>query len=190
MNGKQLQKNISAQSLSGSVPLAIEYLILFGLGIIAILLHARLRTPLNIPGHHGIEFMALIMAGRVASNIKWAASVSTLGIGFILLFPVFGFSDPLMGLNYMIPGVVLDFFYHLVKGHKNQLFMLTLISALAYSTIPLSRFVISAISGYPYPSFVKHGFFAVFTGHFIFGLAGGLAGAGITKGILKKIKRK
>ena len=190
MSGKQLQKNISVQSLSGSVPLAIEYLILFGLGIIAMILHARLRTPLNIPGHHGLEFMAVLMAGRVSSNIKWASSISSLGIGFILLFPVFGFNDPFMGITYMIPGLAIDFFYHFVKDNRYQLLILALISGLAYFTIPLSRLIITVFTGYPYPSFVKHGLFAPLAGYFVFGLAGGFAGAGITKGILKKIIRK
>lgn len=190
MNGKQLQKNISAKSLSGSVPLVIEYLILFGLGIIAILLHARLRTPINIPGHHGIEFMALLVAGRVASNIKWASSISSLGIGFILLFPVFGFNDPFMGINYMFPGLALDFFYRLTKDFKHQLFILAIISGLAYFTIPLSRLFVTAFTGFPYSSFIKHGLFTPLASYFVFGLTGGLAGAGITKGILKKLTRK
>ena len=190
MNGKQWQKSISAPSLSGTVPVAIEYLILFGIGIIAILLHARLKTPLNIPGHHGLEFMALLMAGRVASKIKWASSISSLGIGFILLFPVFGFNDPFMGINFMLPGIVIDVFYNLIWKSRFHLLILFIISGLAYYTIPLSRFFIHTITGYPYPSFIKHGYLIPLLYYFLFGAAGGFAGAGITTYLLKLFKRK
>jgi len=187
MNGKPLEKIISGRSLSGSVPVVVEYLILFGIGIIAILLHSRLRTPLNMPGHHGLEFMALLMAGRAASNMKWASSLSSLGIGFILLFPLFGFKDPFMGINYMLPGFTIDVVYNLARNFKYQLLILALISGLAYFMIPLSRLLLSAITGYPYQAFIKHGYFVTIAGFFAFGLAGGFAGAGITKLILPKI---
>ena len=166
-----------------------EYIILFGLGILAILLHARLRTPLNIPGHHGLEFMAILMAGRVASKIKWASSISSLGIGFVLLFPVFGFNDPFMGFNYMLPGLFIDVFYNLTRNLKWQILILSLVAGLAYFTIPLSRLFIHALTGYPYASFLKFGYFVPVVYYFMFGLAGGFTGAGITIAIINKIRK-
>jgi len=190
LNGKQQQKSISGLSLRSSTYAHVfEYVVLFGLGILAILLHARLRTPLSIPGHHGIEFMAILMAGRVASNIKWASSISSLGIGFILLFPVFGFNDPFMGFNYMLPGIILDVYYNLIRQFKWQLLILSLIGGFAYFTIPLSRLFIHAFTGYPYGSFVKFGYFIPFVNYFLFGLAGGFFGSGITLAIKSKIKK-
>lgn len=190
MDGKQLQKSISAPSLSGAVPVALEYLILFGIGIIAILLHARLRTPLNLPGHHGLEFMALLMAGRVASNTRWASSISSLGIGLMLLFPAFGFKDPLMGINYMLPGVMIDFLYAHTRHYKWQLLMLALVSGVAYAMIPFSRLIIHLVSGFPYGAFAKNGYLVTFAGFLFFGMAGGFAGAGITNSLLKKLTKK
>jgi hypothetical protein len=190
MNGKPLQKIISAPSLSGTVPVAIEYLILFSVGIISILLHARLRTPLNLPGHHGLEFMAILMAGRVTSRIKWASSISSLGIGFILLFPAFGFKDPFAGINYMFPGIVIDIIYFLTRQFKWQMLILALISGFAYFTIPFNRLLIHLISGYPYEAFNKHGYLIPLAGFFIFGMAGGFTGAGITSYLLKRFNKK
>ncbi len=189
MNGKLSQKTISGRTISSSVPIVIEYLALFGLGIIAILLHARLRTPMNIPGHHGLEFMALLMAGRVASRLKWAGSISSLGIGFILLFPLFGFKDPFMGINYMFPGIILDILFNLNRQFKWQLLILALISGIAYFTIPLSRLFIHLYTGFPYTSFLKHGYILPVMSFFVFGLAGGFAGAGITSAIKKKLRK-
>lgn len=189
MSGKQQPKSISALSHNSVVLSLAGYVVLFGIGILAILLHARLRTPLNIPGHHGLEFMAILIAGRVASNIKWASSISSLGIGFILLFPVFGFKDPFMGFNYMLPGLFIDIFYNLTRQMKGQLLILSLIAGVAYFTIPLSRLFIHAITGYPYGSFVKFGYFIPFVNYFFFGLAGGFFGSGITLAVKSKIKK-
>lgn len=190
MDGKQLQKTISAPSLSGTVPVAIEYLILFGIGVISIVLHARLRTPLNIPGHHGLEFMALLMAGRAASKIPWASSISSMGIGLILLFPVFGFKDPFMGINYMFPGLIIDLLYSLTRQYKWNILVLALISGVAYAVIPISRLILHLITGYPYGTFIKYGYLIPIAGFFVFGLAGGFAGSGITTSVLKKLTRK
>ncbi len=189
MDGKQLPKNVSVPSLSGSIPAALEYAILFGIGIIAILLHSRLRTPLNMPGHHGLEFMALLMAGRVASRLPWASSMSSLGIGLVLIFPAFGFKDPFMGINYMLPGILIDVLYSFTRQWKWQLLTMALVSGLAYAMIPFSRLLIHLVSGFPYGAFVKHGYIIPFVGFFVFGLGGGFAGAGITSSILKKLHR-
>ncbi len=190
MNGKPLQKSISAPSLSGTVPAILEYLILFGIGIIAVLLHVRLRTPLNLPGHHGLEFMALLMAGRVASKIKWASMISSLGIGFILMFPVFGFKDPFMAINYMFPAIMIDVLYNLTRQFRWQLLVMAIISGFAYFTIPLSRLLIHLTSGFPYASFEKNGYLIPLIGFFVFGMAGGFVGAGITSSILNKFLKK
>jgi len=56
--------------------------------------------------------MALLMLGRLSSNLRFASTLSSFGIGLLLLFPVFGFNDPMMGFNMMLPGFLLDFSYH------------------------------------------------------------------------------
>lgn len=189
MSGKQQVKSISVQSHSSVYGKVAEYAVLFGIGILAILLHARLRTPLSIPGHHGLEFMAIFMAARLASNVKWASTISSLGIGFILLFPVFGFKDPYMGFNYMLPGIFIDIFYNLTRDFKWQVLVLTLIAGAAYFTIPLSRLFIHAFTGYPYSSFIKFGYFIPVVNYFFFGAAGGFIGAVITMTIKNRFKK-
>lgn len=189
MDGKQLIRTLSGENTKSVWLSVAEYLALFGVGILAILLHARLRTPLNMPGHHGLEFMALLMAGRVVSKIKWASSISSLGIGFILLFPVFGFKDPFMGVNFMIPGLIIDIIYNLTRQFKWQLLVMALSAGIAYLSIPISRFIIHLISGFPYTSFLKFGYVIPMINHFLFGLAGGFLGAGVTQSLINKIKR-
>jgi hypothetical protein len=158
----------------------LEVLFLAGIGIIAILLHARFRRPLNIPGHHGLEFMGLMLIGRLSSNLRFASTISSLGIGMLLLFPVFGFKDPMMGFNYMLPGLMLDVFYQVGGNMRQKAIFLAVIAGLAYVTVPFSRLMISISTGYIYGAFIKHGYVLPFLSWFGFGLAGGLLGTGIS----------
>ena len=43
---------------------AVEALLMLGLGAAAVVLHQTLRAPLNLPGRHGLEWMALLVIGR------------------------------------------------------------------------------------------------------------------------------
>ncbi len=190
MDGKQLTKTLYGLSIKSRWLSIAEYIALFGVGIIAILLHSRFKSPLSIPGHHGLEFMALMMAGRTASKIPWASSISSLGIGLVLLFPVFGFKDPFMGMSYMLPGFLVDVFYNLSKQFKRQLLILAFVSGLAYFTIPLSRVLIHAVSGYPYSSFIKYGYVLPLISFFAFGMAGGFVGTGVTQSIVKYFRKR
>lgn len=190
MDIKPQTKIISGTTLSISVQQVAEYLLLFGLGIVAILLHARFRSPINIPGHHGLEFMAILMAGRLISKNKVGTTISSLGIGFMLLFPWFGFKDPFMGINYMFPGILLDVLYNASKNHQKKWFIIAMISGLAYFSIPLSRVFIHLFTGYPYSSFIKFGYAIPLINFFTFGLAGGLAGAGVIQIFQRKIRKK
>jgi len=160
-----------------------------GLGALAVLLHARLRSPISVPGHHGIEFMALIMLGRLSSNLRFASTLSSLGIGLLLLFPVFGFNDPMMGLNMMLPGFLLDFSYHFGGQFSRKAWFLMLIAGFSYMLIPVSRLIISAFTGYQYGAFLKFGPIIPMVSHFVFGLTGGMLGTGVSKIFTKIIKK-
>lgn len=187
--GKSQIKTISGLTHSRSLGMLLEVLFLLGIGAVAILLHARFRSPINIPGHHGIEFMALLLLGRVSSNLRFASSISSLGIGLFLLFPVFGFSDPMMGFNYMLPGMFLDISYQLGGKMNTKIWFLAIIAGFSYMMIPISRLLISTFSGYQYLAFIKHGFLVPFATHLLFGLSGGLLGTGVSR-IFKKLISK
>jgi hypothetical protein len=187
--GKPQAKTISGLTLNRNLALLLEVLFLLGIGAVAILLHARLRTPLNIPGHHGIEFMALLLLGRMTSNLRFASTISSIGIGLLLLFPAFGFHDPMMGFNYMLPGFFLDTYYQLGGKYKKNVWFLGVAAGLSFITIPFSRLIISASTGYPYGAFIKHGLAAPFFSYLFFGLLGGFFGTGISK-IFNKLLAK
>ena len=119
MNGNVQQRSLLKELLTNrTISSVLEVILLLLAGVLAIVLHARLRMPINVPGHHGIEFMTVIIAARLASKIKWASSISALGIGVFILFPVLGFKDPMMGFNYMLPLFLVDIAYNLNKSEK------------------------------------------------------------------------
>ncbi len=184
MNGRLQVKTLSGSTHSSALTKILEILLLLGAGMIAILLHARFKTPYNIPGHHGIEFMAIFVLARMSSNMKFAGTISAIGIGSLLLFNVFGFTNPLMGFYYMVPGITLDILYNAFKRLNSKFYLLALFSGLAYMTIPLVKTLFFLSTGYPYPSLIKHAYYIVpFIGFLVFGMLGGLAGYTIFKGI-------
>ncbi|MFH2094988.1 MAG: hypothetical protein ABIJ16_04745 [Bacteroidota bacterium] len=160
-------------------------MLLLLLGAIAITLRARLRIPMNIPGHHGIEVMALIMAGRCISRIPVASSISAAMAAILTYIPVLGFSDPYMPFVYIIMGVSLDIMHLLIRNGKLRLLLLTLAGGFAYMMIPLTRLVISVTTGFPYNSFLKHGVISTLLFHLLFGLAG----AAFTTGLVYSLNR-
>jgi hypothetical protein len=125
--------------------------------------------------------MAIILAARLSSNMKWAASISAAGIGIFILFPVLGFNDPMMGFNYMLPCFFIDFAWQRFKYNKYASLVLSIAAGFAYMLIPISRIITTFSVGYPYASFIKHGYVTPVVTFFIFGLLGGLLGTGLYK---------
>ena len=182
-NGKPYQRSIFVASHNPVLARILEIILLMGAGMIAMMLHVRFRIPFNLPGHHGIEFMAILLFARLRSNMRFATSLSSLGIGLLLLFPVFGFKDPMAGFNYMLPGIILDVLYTSFPGERKHFIFIGIIAGLSYITIPFSRLLIHLSTGYPYGTFIKFGIWGPLLSFFSFGMIGGLMGFGIEKGL-------
>jgi hypothetical protein len=75
MNGELQEKSISKVFHSSRFSTLAEILLALGLGVLAVVLHAKLRIPLKMPGHHGLEFMALLIFARTTMRMKWASMV-------------------------------------------------------------------------------------------------------------------
>ncbi len=180
MNGNVQQKSLLRASQTNlTITRVLEIILLFLAGVLAIVLHERLRNPISIPGHHGIEFMAIILAVRLSSKIKWASGISALGIGIFILFPVLGFKDPMVGFNYMLPCLFIDIVYNFMPAKKYRNIMLIVAAGLGYMLIPVSRLIVTVSTGYPYSSFLKYGFVKPMITFMLFGILGGLLGTGI-----------
>ena len=156
-------------------PMAL-FLLLLGVG--SVVLPAVLRLPLKLPGHHGLEWMALLMLGRTASRYRWAASISGVGAGVTALLPVWGADDPIFWLTALLPALVIDLGLPLFQRLSAQPWSLAVLAGLAHGTKPLLRLAFDTITGWPYGSLLG-GVVYPLTLHIIFGIIGGLLGIGV-----------
>ncbi len=188
ITGELHPKSISRASHS-SISTVLEYILLFSLGALAITLHAKMRVPLRLPGHHGLEFMGLLVLARSLSKKKIAATISGLGVGLFALIPWMGFKDPFMPIVFFLPAVLLDLGFRFANftGWKNVV-VFGIIAAIAHFSIPISRTIIMFVTGYPYGS-LKTGLLYPYALYIMFGFFGGTLGASIYQGA-KSIKRK
>jgi hypothetical protein len=190
MNGNSPEKKSFALSHNKDAALLMELLLLMFGGALAAYLHFRLRIPLNIPGHHGLEFMAIFTLIRLESKLRYAATMATLGVGILLLFPGMGAGNPLHSLGYLLPGIALDLFYQQSKNRMNLLFVAALVAGISYMSIPLSRLLVNLFTGYPNIAFVKIGAIYTILSFLLFGMLGGGLGFSLSnvKSALNKNK--
>jgi hypothetical protein len=176
VNGALLGKK-SSGSIQISDRLAWrEALLLTGLGAAAVVMHAVFRWDLKLPGHHGVEWMALLIIGRAASRYRWASTVSSAAAGGLAFLPVWGFGDPFAWLIYFLPGILMDLVYQAGGQAQTNVWFLTLLGGLALATKPLARVVISLATGWPYGSLLYGVAYPLAT-HILFGMLGAFLGA-------------
>ena len=179
MNGNSPGKRLSGLSLNLDISYLLEAFLLIMAGGLAAYMHFHVRLPLNMPGHHGLEFMAILTQVRLSSRFRYAGMISMLGTGIVLLVPGLGGGTLLHGFAYLLPGIFIDLMYAAGKERMKVLFVIAFISGLAYTAIPLSRMILNAFFGYPYMAFVKHGMIYTIFSFFFFGMMGGLLGYGL-----------
>ena len=176
MNGKLHQKSISKVSQINHTTV-IEVLIPMVLGIAAIVAHARYRSHINLPGHHGLEFMALLLIASSTSKIKWSSYLFSLGVASFVFIPFLGFKSPMVAMVYVIPGIVFGILSNLQINKGNRILFSAIIGGLAYGSIPLFRLVFGLATGFMHKSLIAA---PVTTTVFfiLFGLVGTLIGLG------------
>lgn len=169
-------KSLSEKSLTSRIALV---LFLFILGVSIAFVRDRVRIPLHMPGHHGLDVMFFLTFLRIAFPMKWSGSIMGTGAGLATFIPGMGFGDPFMPLMFFIPGLLLDLFFMGQKYFGKNIFVIAIAAGFCYMSIPMTRSVIS-VFGITYGSFMG-GILFPFITHFIFGLAGGFLGASFSK---------
>ncbi len=166
-----------------------EALLLLSTGALAVVLHRAFDYSLGLPGHHGIEWMALLIIGRYASRFRGAGSVVSLGAGIASMLPGLRGGDPFGPLLYMLPGPVMDMAFRYLPRYADKLWFFMILGGLAHMTKPVARLLITIASGWSFGSF-RFGVVYPVASHFFYGLIGGLLGALIVLGIRKISKSK
>lgn len=90
-----------------------------------------------------------------------------------------------MAAVFVLPGIAMDVIFYFFPKLNSKIWMQALVAGISYSIIPLSRFLISDITGIIYGSLIG-GLLYPFLTHFIFGFIGGLGGTSLVKVLNKK----
>jgi hypothetical protein len=175
MNGILSQKILSKAFPTDWTIRWWETLLLLGGGVTAVVLHRALDMSLGLPGHHGIEWMALMIIGRASSRFRGAGTLTSIGASFASTLPFLQGGNPFAWLFYLLPGLVMDFAFRYLPRLANQLWFLILLAGLAHATKPLGQLTVNLITGWPFGSF-RYGVLYPFASHLLFGMIGGLLG--------------
>jgi hypothetical protein len=179
MNTKSQTKILSKVFPISRKQLAYELIILSLLGALAVVLRAKLRIPLNMPGHHGLEVMALLIGGRMFSKIPIASSISTFAAALCIYIPFLGFKDPFLPAIYLALGISIDVLFWFSKKIGTNFLLFAIIGGIAYTLIPAIRLFLHSLGAFEYVLFIKRGLIIPFITHFAFGFAGGLTAASL-----------
>lgn len=171
-----LQKSLSRVFPDSRAELLAEAFILFLTGMLAMVLHARLRIPMHLPGKQGLLFMFIVMTSSLLSRARFSTLLVTAGSASLLLTGFGGFDDPFMPVNYLLVGFAMDIFILSSPRFLQKAWFVGLAGGLSFSLIPVSRVLVSLFSAIPYPS-LFNGILYPWLTHFFFGFTGSFLAA-------------
>lgn len=135
-----------------------------------------LRTPLQLSGHSGIFWMAIVVVGAKVVPKPGAASVIGVTSGIMAGFLGLGdFGTLNTLLSYAALGIASDLVLWLLGGNAENLIVATLVGTLGHLAKFLVKWLFGLISGAPL-GFVALGLLRAVIGYVVFGAIGGLLG--------------
>lgn len=179
----RLSKNIE---LVG--PLTLPRLaFLVALGVLTIVLHETFHYPLKLPGHHGLEGMALLALGRLSCTNRWAATIVALSTAATAAATGAEHDLASAALN-IAPGVVMDLAVLLFSNWRTQLLVLPLIAGLAHATKPIIRWGLAETMGVHFGSLRSGVLFPLGT-HLAYGFTGALIAVLLWRTTTKRLSK-
>lgn len=135
-----------------------------------------LRTPLQLSGHSGIFWMAIIVVGARVVPKRGAASIIGVTSGILAAFLGLGdFGVLNTFLSYSIIGIGSDLVLLLLGGNPEILAVAVLVGILGHMGKFLVKWVFGIVSGAPL-GFVALGLLKAVIGYIVFGAIGGFLG--------------
>ena len=135
-----------------------------------------LRTPLQLSGHSGIFWMAIIVVGARVVPKPGAASIIGVTSGVLASFLGLGdFGALNTFLSYAVIGLGADLVLWLLGGNPENLVVAILIGMLGHLGKFLVKWVFGLITGAPL-GFVALGLLRAVIGYIVFGAIGGFLG--------------
>jgi hypothetical protein len=153
---------------------------LFLLGIIAALLHLHLRLRgLNIPGHHGLELMTILLFGRMQSQYRWAGFMIAGGAASTFLLhasymPLGHTIKP--AVFFFMNALILDCLFSITPKKLPDIIKGLLFGGISFIIKPVIYIPIAIYLEVSFGSISKHGYFIPVLTHFTFGTIGAICG--------------
>lgn len=155
-------------------PLTVgRFAFLMLLGVLTYVSHKTFQYPLKMPGHHGLEAMALLVLGRLSCTNPWSATLVCMSSLATASFAAGMGHDASAALIGLAPGLLIDAGVLAFKNWRKQYFILPLLAAFGHATKPMVRFGLSETAGLHFGS-LRNGLLYPLSTHFLYGLAGGL----------------
>lgn len=153
------------------------------LGVIAAVLHAKLRLGLGLPGHHGLEWMTALLFARCASDRTWAALIVGFGAATaeVVLTAEPGHLMKAVSV-YLLTAALVDILYRTTPERLRGVVAAALIASLVYAGKPAVQLAIAALADIEL-GFMRHGAWFPILTHAAFGLVGGACGALLARGL-------
>jgi hypothetical protein len=182
MNGISSPRNTSKSFPTEWSLSWLEALLLIGGGVMAVILHRTTDLSLGLPGHHGIEWMAIMILGRASSRFRGAGTLTSIGASFASVLPFLHGNNPFTWIFYLLPGPVMDLAFRYLPRYADKLWFLVLLGGFAHVTKPIGQLTVNLLTGWPIGSF-RFGVVYPFASHILYGMIGGMLGALILFGI-------
>ena len=135
-----------------------------------------LRTPIQLSGHSGLFWMAIIIVGVKVVPKPGAASIIGVTSGLLASFlgmGDFGALDTF--LSYAILGIVSDLILWLLGGNTESLIVAILVGILGHLSKFVVKWIFGIITGAPV-GFIALGLLKAIISYILFGALGGLLG--------------
>lgn len=161
-----------------------QLILLALLAALIVVAKLALRTPLQLPGHTGLFWMAIMIVA--AGLVSKRGSTSLVGVSSGLIAAFLGMGD--YGalntfLSYTMVGVGTDLAL-LLLGNPLNLAVAALAGAIGHTGKFLVKWALGVLAGAPL-GFVTLGLFYALIGYLVFGALGGLLG-GLTLAALRR----
>jgi hypothetical protein len=135
-----------------------------------------LRTPLQLSGHSGIFWMAIIIVGSKVVPKPGAASIIGITSGVLAAFLGLGdFGALNTFLSYAVVGVISDAALVLLGGNPENLFVAVFVGIFGHLGKFLTKWLFGVISGAPI-GFVALGLLRAVLSYILFGAIGAMLG--------------
>lgn len=150
------------------------------LGIIAAVFHQVIRLKgVNIPGHHGLEWMTLLLFGRMQSRYRWAGILVATGAAssYMLQSAYMPLTESFKpAVVYLINGFCVDFLYRYSPKNLPAFIKGILFGGVSFMIKPILLIPFAMFLEFHFGSFDKHGYIFPVLTHFMFGSIGAICG--------------